>query len=247
MVVRLDFDTYDTILRELDERRDPVPRSNEKARTWQQLRDLALRKIDTEAVDADDLRQEITAARNRNQFLSAIRSSNRIDVDDDGDGMSIKTLKDVYLTIGTSNRAREREQESGKGGGDHRIILGEKGLGRLSAMRLGEAMEVITGTVGIDHWSVLEIDWNEFANAPDDDIGSIEVEPSQGKEKKRSERGTLIRITSLTSPWSYKKLEELARDSFSKLTDPFSEKKLPVCTENPIRVDDVMESPKLAE
>lgn len=228
VVVRLDFDTYDTILRELGERRDRVAGSNEKARTWQELRDLALLKVDNEAVDAGELRQEINSSRNRNQFLNAIRSANRIDVDDDGDGMSITTLKDVYLTIGTSNRARERELDGAKRGEGHRIILGEKGLGRLSAMRLGEAMEVVTGTAGTDHWSVLEINWNDFANAPDDDIGSIEVEPSQGSEKKRTERGTLIRITALTSPWSYKKLEELARDSFSKLTDPFSDKKLPL-------------------
>ena len=83
-----------------------------------------------------------------------IREANYIDIDDDGEGMSAKTFREVYLTIGTSNRARQRARElvreradHPKEGESHRVILGEKGLGRLSAMRLGDAMEVTTGVV----------------------------------------------------------------------------------------------------
>jgi signal transduction histidine kinase len=229
VLVRLDFDTYDTILRELGHRRDASVRPPAKVRPWQELRKLAVDEVDDTAPEAEELRRELERARSREQFADAVRSANRIDVDDDGDGMSMRTLRDIYLTIGTSNRARERE--SGRRGGrkpDGRLILGEKGLGRLSAMRLGEVMEVITGTEDAEHWSVLEIDWNKFAQAADEDITSVRVEPVQGAAKKPSEQGTLIRITGLTSAWSYDKLEALSRESFAKLSDPFSEKKLPL-------------------
>src|SRR5665213_2255739 len=234
---RLDFDTYDLILRELGERRDPsewvFARPTERHRTWQELRKIALQSIDDDAPTAEELREAVEAAGDRSEFLEVIRASNRIEVDDDGDGMSVDTLKEVYLTIGTSHRAREREAErrrrtSSDDRDDEHIILGEKGLGRLSAMRLGDAMEVVTGTADSDHWNVLEIDWNDFANAADDDISSVVIEPAQGAPKTRSQHGTVVRITALTSAWSYKKLEDLARDNFSKLVDPFSEKRLPL-------------------
>lgn len=229
VIIRLDFDTYDTILRELGERRDSTSRPPERRRPWRELCELALEELDDTAPEADELRKELEQADTRAEFLKAIQGANRIDVDDDGDGMSMRTLRDVYLTIGTSNRAREREEIERHGRrAEQRVILGEKGLGRLSAMRLGEAMEVITGTAGTDHWSVLEINWNQFAHAADKDITSVAVEPVQGGSKKRSEQGTLIRITGLTSDWSFEKLDALARDSFAKLTDPFSDKKLPL-------------------
>src|SRR6266702_3166127 len=59
VVVRIDFDTYDAILRELGERRDPAAALSQKTRSWQELRDFALSKIDREAVDAEQLREEI--------------------------------------------------------------------------------------------------------------------------------------------------------------------------------------------
>ena len=95
-------------------------------------------------------------------------------------------------------------------------------------MRLGDAMEVITGVEGGKRWNVLNIDWNDFAHAADEDIGSILVEPEEGRRKDEAETGTLIRILALTSDWSQAKLEELARAHFSKLVDPFSKKKLPL-------------------
>ena len=199
------------------------------------MRRLALAKIDEGAPQADELKTEIAATHNRETFSSAIRAANYIEVHDDGDGMSAETLESVYLTIGTSNRARQREAEaarkrshSGGANATNSIILGEKGLGRLSAMRLGDAMEVITGGVDSNHWNVLRIDWNDFANAADDDIGSITITPTKGSTKTSHHKGTVIRITALSSSWTYKKLEDLARDHFSKLVDPFSDKTLPL-------------------
>ena len=239
VVQRIGFHTYDVVLHRLGERRtsDGQPDGSlEKASgTWKDIRRLTLDAIDAEAPDAEELIDEISQAKTKRDFARTVRGANHIEIDDDGEGMSDKTLRDVYLTIGTSNRVRQREKErtraagrDGEEGQRERVILGEKGLGRLSAMRLGDAMEVFTGVQGEKRWNNLKVDWNDFAKAADEDIGSIEVEPEKGERKDEAETGTLIRITALTSDWSHDKLEELARDHFSKLVDPFSRKKLPL-------------------
>lgn len=241
VVCRLPFEIYDRLLRELGERREPNERGilppAAGSRNWRHFRDMAVAAVDPDAPEAEELIEELNGAGNRRAFIAVLRGANRIDVDDDGDGMDAETLEGVYLTIGTGNRAREREQqeaEEEEGEGDQEdagpvhVILGEKGLGRLSAMRLGEALEVITATEDDGHWNVLGINWNDFADAADEDISSVEFEPEEGRAKGPDEKGTLVRITSLTSAWSYDKLDALARENFSKLVDPFSPRSLPL-------------------
>ena len=249
VVQRMDFDTYDYILRELGERRDPFEWVNTPDRlgtkSWQELREDAKKGIDGNSLSSDELIGKLESAKNKEDFVTAVRRANYIEVDDDGDGMSMEILKDVYLTIGTSHRARQQESEFAGGGSRRRansegrqVILGEKGLGRLSAMRLGDAMEVVTGCVGAEHWNVLQIDWNEFANSADDDIGSISITPEKGDEKEYGVQGTVVRIFSLSSAWSEHKLERLAREDFSKVVDPFSNIKLPLIIHfNGVRIE----------
>ena len=74
--------------------------------------------------------------------------------------------------------------------------------------------------MGAPKWNQLEIDWNDFADAADDDLDSIEVEPEVGNAKDEQESGTLIRISALKSVWSADKLAALAVEQFSKLSDP---------------------------
>ena len=233
-VCRMDFAVTDYILRELGERRHPsewIEGSTRRARPWRRFRQNALEAINGDAPDANDLYEQIQSADGRDDFVKCIRQANCIEIDDDGEGMSIQTLNNVYLTIGTSNRARQRARRASQ---DHAAeavppILGEKGLGRLSAMRLGDTMEVITSRSGDKYWNWLNIDWNAFAKSADDDIGSIQVAPEVGDVKEvPDQQGTLIRIGGLSSSWSNEKLESLARDNFSKLFDPFSEQSLPL-------------------
>lgn len=139
-----------------------------------------------------------------------------IEVEDWGCGMSIKDLQTKFLTVGTPNRAHER-QRLGRAG----RLLGEKGIGRLSAMRLGMATEVITGTEDDRKWATLDIDWSKLRDDPDMDLDQFAAEPKHGEPKQAGEKGTLIRISDLQSDWSLSRLTSLARAEFSKLQDPF--------------------------
>ncbi|KQO70631.1 sensor histidine kinase [Methylobacterium sp. Leaf88] len=238
VVYRLDYDTYARCLREMGEDRDTpehlrrayLARFGRQGRPWRELRDQALTALVTGAPDVDELATELRDATSKDAFLNVLRSANFIEIDDDGEGMNEDILTNVYLTIGTSYRARQKNLELQSAGdeeededeeGTQPVILGEKGLGRLSAMRLGDQLLIITGQVGERHWHQLEIDWNDFADAADEDIESVDVAPVRGNAKERGDKGTKIVISALKAAWSRGKLEQLALDQFSKLADPF--------------------------
>lgn len=241
VLYHIEYNVYSEILRELGEDRDtPEPlrkrylRSLTHRRTWQQLRDVALGGLVAGAPELDELENELRSASTKTNFIDVLRSANRINVDDNGEGMSLDILENVYLTIGTSHRAdqkRDRYASDDQEGrleserdeadsDDPDVILGEKGLGRLSAMRLGDRVLIITGQTDSTNWNELEIDWNDFADAANADLQSVSVEPKLGNHKNQSESGTLISISALRSDWSAAKLQELAVEHFSKLSDP---------------------------
>ena len=242
VIYRLDHSIYSEILRELGEDRDTPEilreryiRSLPRRRSWRQLRDVALAGLIEGAPNIDKLRKRMEKAEGRDDFLQALRSANMIEIDDDGDGMSLEILENVYLTIGTSYRANQKREvyaaeDDGELSGDRNLILGEKGLGRLSAMRLGDQVLIVTGQEGAPNWNQLEIDWNDFADATDANLESVPVEPEVGNKKEIQEQGTLIRISALKSEWSVERLTDLAIEHFSKLSDPLGSVSTPPIT-----------------
>ncbi len=147
----------------------------------------------------------------------AYEADNIIYVVDRGSGMSSQILEDAFLTIGTSYRLEKRNQ-----GGNGRAVLGEKGVGRLSAMRLGSHLTVATTQAGEDAWRVLDIDWNDFSRDPQRMLDEVELTLSEGTTKKRpSSQGTRLTIADLSSDWDLAKLKEITASEFSRLSDPF--------------------------
>ncbi|WP_420469874.1 ATP-binding protein [Brevundimonas sp. FT23042] len=228
---RLDHRVYEDVLRRLGEDRDDpdwsVSLPGRGRVNWRSLRDQVLDGTIEDAPGAGAFRQDVQAAATRADFLAALRAANVITISDDGYGMSKGLLQDVYLTIGTSYRAdqkRERRQSGQSGArrpdGSEDVILGEKGLGRLSAMRLGDRLDIVTGVEGRARWNSLSIDWNDFADANDADLDSVDVSVETGASKPRSQSGTIITISALRSEWSAEKLEQLAIEQFSRLIDP---------------------------
>lgn len=155
------------------------------------------------------------------KLTRAVKRANYILFSDEGEGMSLGDLEDIYLTIGTRNRRKQKANNTAS----NRPILGEKGLGRLSVMRLGNAVKIETTQSGNERFNELEIDWNLFSNDSDDLLESIDLEPVLGKVKEnKSEQGTKIFIYDLKGDWSIKKLREIAKAELSKFIDPFEKK-----------------------
>ena len=137
--------------------------------------------------------------------------------------MSLDDLKDIYLTIGT--RSKLGEKQNWKANSDDAVapvVLGEKGIGRLSAMRLGDLLSVKTTKTGEECWNNLNIDWRMFSHDSDALLESIVIEPHLGEHKFNvTDKGTVIHISLLKSQWSYTVLDRIATEEVSKLNDPF--------------------------
>lgn len=169
--------------------------------------------------------REIDSARTVRQFLSNLKSayrfSNRIVISDTGHGMSARDLKDIYLTIGTTSRTRD-VLAAVASGEKKSPYLGEKGVGRLSAMRLGKYLKVETATAEDERVNILVIDWTEFEKAFDKPANSVVIKPTLGGVKEKGKSFTRVTICDLVSSWSYTRLMDIARSQIARMMDPFS-------------------------
>ena len=194
---------------------------------FRSLLQATIRAVDRTALDATRLIEALTKSTDCDQVIKALRAANEIVITDSGSGMSLEDLKEVFLTIGTNFRRAERKREidASEDGQMARPILGEKGVGRLSAMRLGSTLKVITSRKGEKKWNLLEIDWERFSHDSEEWLEDVAVEPTLGEKKPDAEEhGTVVRIGSLHAAWSKDRLLQVAKKEFAKLTDPFTPK-----------------------
>ena len=170
---------------------------------------------------ADNLEELVVA------LDTAHASENRIIVSDEGTGMSRQDLIDNYLVIGTASRKRAIDAALVKHrGGDRRPpFLGEKGIGRLSAMRLGDRLLVETAEPSDKQLNLLRIDWSAFEDL-DAMLEEIDVAPKHGASKPgRNWSGTKLIVTALTADWTRDRVKDLGEYDFARLTDPFADAK----------------------
>lgn len=159
-----------------------------------------------------------------------------IRISDDGCGMTSRELTRNWLRIGYSEKLKSKTTRLG------RRKTGEKGVGRISADRLGANLELRTqarNAVPVG----LNVNWNKFEKAGTD-LSKITIpviskpsflipQPSQFDSRKNifleapasrrnSSRltGTELKITSLRHQWTKSDIEDL-RHELSILTPPF--------------------------
>ena len=140
-----------------------------------------------------------------------------IQISDNGCGMNVDTVKDVWLVIGTDNKKKILQQEGLK-----RYPLGEKGIGRLGVHKLGEKITLISKTE-CDPEVELEIDWSQLENAKS--INSFPVKINLNifpLHFAENETGTKIIIESLKCEWDRRQLREIYRNIMS-LHSPFED------------------------
>ncbi len=176
--------------------------------------------------------ESLKSARGATQLREALDEAysreNHIDILDNGHGMAMSELGDVYLTVGTTSRLRQKQSLfDGLDEGEkdpQKIPLGEKGIGRLAAMRLGDVLEVRTARKTDRRWNQLSVNWASLREDINQDISDFEAEPTQGPVKDSpTESGTRVRVRMLQSDWTSEKLDGLSKTEFAKLYDPFAE------------------------
>lgn len=154
----------------------------------------------------------------------------RIEVWDDGHGMDVTTLQRSWLDIATDTKRRRPHSDGG------RRVLGEKGIGRLAAARLGHEMMLVTRMSNADEVKLL-IDWTDFdredayldqievaweVGAPDvfsDSGAAIETFSVAESENWHRGRGTVVQVDKLSRTWDRDDLLEL-RTALTRLIRP---------------------------
>jgi signal transduction histidine kinase/anti-sigma regulatory factor (Ser/Thr protein kinase) len=141
-------------------------------------------------------------------------------VEDDGVGMSLDTIQNVWLVPGDDHREKDRtrDQRSPK---YHRLPLGEKGVGRFAVHKLGGRVRMTTRAAGNRECQVA-IDWAELMSnrfLEDAPVTVVEREP---KIFKGDRTGTRIRIDDLNQKeWTRAEVRDLYRQVTS-ISSPFS-------------------------
>lgn len=148
-----------------------------------------------------------------------IRESFWIEVRDTGSGMSADDLHDKFMLVGTPNKLDEKSR-------GERTILGEKGIGRLSMMKLGEVAQVRSKVNGSATWNSIQFDWKKF-DGPGAELGHVFFEVSPDTPDAPEVHGTVIRITELLANWSATKVSEFLNKYVRRLQDPFAKPRRP--------------------
>lgn len=194
-----------------------------------EILELALKALNVDAsVELLDLAkaslQGVSTGQQLAEALDQIYEMSHIVVSDTGSGMSADDLNNNFLVIGTASRKREVDKAL-QAGVTKTPFLGEKGIGRLSAMRLGDALRVETAREGDTHLQTLDIDWSDFGQI-DAMLADIDIQPKTGKTVNPAGwSGTRIIIGKLAEDWTPERVKRMADYDFSRLTDPFVDPK----------------------
>ena len=171
---------------------------------------LAVFELVKNAYDAD--------ARMVRIVLADLESANAtIVVEDDGDGMTLETIRDIWLVPGHDHRARQRAalRRTHRG----RLPLGEKGLGRFAAHKLGNRIEVVSRAHGSPE-CVVSIDWKALIRHENLSGATVQVATRAPVFFSQDNTGTRITISDLREKWTRGEVRRLQRQ-ITSITSPF--------------------------
>ena len=143
-------------------------------------------------------------------------SAGLIRVEDNGCGMTLQQLHDGWLRISLS--LKREMKTSGKTTSRGRTPLGDKGLGRLSTMKLGDVVEILTYPTATVGFRVL-LSWSAFTpgkNLSDISVNIDEIAPI-------NKTGTALTVSQLrdSAYWQRGNSAASLQGSLSKLLSPF--------------------------
>lgn len=131
-----------------------------------------------------------------------------ISVVDDGAGMTLDDINDSYLQLATEHRRRQKESGQPFTPRYGRMPMGEKGIGRLAALRLGDRITVVTTAAAGETYRIV-MDWE---SGIDEDAYLDEVRIPVERLAPSDHRGTTVVIESLRNRWTRESVAELQRN-----------------------------------
>lgn len=142
----------------------------------------------------------------------------KLEVVDNGEGMNLQTITEIWLEPGADHREKQKAQGI-RSPQFHRLPLGEKGVGRFAAHKLGNKIELITRRKDEDEIRVV-IDWEKLTTNRYLIDAPVVVEVRAPKFFKNNAHGTKITISSLRHKWTRGDVRRLYR-SINAISRPF--------------------------
>lgn len=142
----------------------------------------------------------------------------QIIIEDDGYGMDHSLIKNVWLTPGTTHKKVQIEKEEFIGE-CNRVPLGEKGIGRFGAHKLGQRIEMISKKADSQEAHLI-INWEDFDN--DDMLDKVPISLTERNPEVFTDgkTGTKIIISGLRSKWTRGAVRSMYR-AINSLNSPF--------------------------
>lgn len=134
-----------------------------------------------------------------------------ITVEDDGEGMDFELVRDVWLEPGSDYKSQFVRKPRTKNG-ITRVPLGEKGIGRFSAHKLGNEIELVSRKKGSPEVFV-KIDWSEFGDPNKKYFEDVPVKISKREPQvfTGQRTGTRIVVRQMRNTWTRRDLRDLYR------------------------------------
>jgi len=173
---------------------------------------LAVFELVKNAYDADSTICDVTLLNADNPVRS------RIIVQDNGCGMDVDVLRNVWMVIATNYRTKQREQNV-RSRKFKRFPLGEKGLGRLSIHKLGRFIRLITRVKDGDEL-VIEFDLDIIEKASNLAAAPVVLKTRAPATFPGSKHGTRLEVERLREIWTRGEVRKLHR-AVNSLCSPF--------------------------
>ena len=164
---------------------------------------IALAELVKNSYDADA--NEVT--------IKFLPHKNRIEISDDGHGMSVDEFKNFWMRIGTTHKKEKQSRDLG------RLMTGSKGVGRLAVQFLANKLEIQTVPAGKNSKGLkAHIDWKkamETKPTETKELTQVEVaynEIDRKSSNMRNHQGTSIILEDLKDEWAEKSIRDLASE-----------------------------------
>ncbi|RPE66457.1 histidine kinase/DNA gyrase B/HSP90-like ATPase [Pacificibacter maritimus] len=137
----------------------------------------------------------------------------RIEVSDDGHGMTLDDIRQKWMEPATASKAKQRLTRS-----KNRKVMGSKGIGRFASAKLGDIMSLVSTAEDDGRLQTIlipELDWSIFT----DDVYLHDIEIDYISQPAFDNTGTLIEIRNAKQTWNEARLKQLHLE-LRKLVSP---------------------------
>ncbi|MDD5650713.1 MAG: ATP-binding protein [Candidatus Nanoarchaeia archaeon] len=126
-------------------------------------------------------------------FENIDTSDIKLKISDNGQGMNYNDIQNKWMLIATPNKSKKFKEED-------RVLVGEKGIGRLSSECLGEKTNLITFPKKELFGYKILFDWKKYDN--EDILVNDVINEGEKILNKKKEHGTIIEINKLRHNWN---------------------------------------------